>query len=80
MKFQSFQGYLPASSVRTHGELQEALAMGAGLERRRAIAEIKRVFKNRLLKYKDNDGDIMFFNESDAVAIYDDSPRQDGRE
>ena len=47
---QSFQGYLPASNVRMHDDLQEALAMGAGLERRRAIAAIKSEFKNRLLK------------------------------
>ena len=45
---QEFKGYLPASNVRMYDDLQEALAMGAGLERRRAIAEIKREFKNRL--------------------------------
>jgi len=77
---QGFKGYLPASNVRMHDDLQEALAMGAGLERRRAIAEIKREFKKRLLKYRDEEGDIVLFYESDAVAVYDDSPREDGRE
>ena len=77
---QGFKGYLPASNVRMHDDLQEALAMGAGLERRRAIAAIKSEFKKRLLKYRDEEGDIVLFYESDAVAVYDDSPREDGRE
>ena len=39
---QGFKGYLSATNVRMHDDLTEALAMGAGLERRRAIAEIQR--------------------------------------
>ena len=53
---------------------------GAGLERRQAIAATKRDFKQRLEKYRDEDGDIVLFYESNAEAVYDDSPRDDGRE
>ena len=79
-KEQGFKGYLPATNVRMHDDLKEALAMGAGLDRRRAIEAIKRDFKGRLEKYRDDEGDIVLFYESDAIAVYDDSPREDGRE
>jgi len=72
---QGFKGYLPATNVRMHGDLKEALSMGAGLDRQRAIDAIKQSFKNRLEKYRDDDGSIVLFYESDAVATYDESPR-----
>ena len=55
-KEQGFKGYLPATNVRMHDDLKEALAMGAGLDRRRAIEAIKRDFKGRLEKYRDDEG------------------------
>ena len=45
---QSFKGYLPATNVHMNSELQEALAMAAGLERRQAIATIKKTFKEQV--------------------------------
>ena len=77
---QSFKGYLPASNVRMHSELKQALALGAGLERRQAITAIKNDVKQRLEKYREDDGDIVLFYESDVVAVYDDSPSQSAYE
>ncbi len=58
---QGFKGYLPASNVRMNDDLKEALAMGAGMERRQAIVAIKNDFKRRMAKYRDDDGDIVLF-------------------
>ena len=48
--------------------------MGAGLDRREAIDEIKADFIRRLEKYREDDNSIVLFYESDAVATLDDSP------
>ena len=77
---QSFKGYLPATNIRMHKELTAALGMGRGMERNQAIAAIKREFKNQLEQYRDEDGNIVLFYESDSIAVYDDSPREDDRE
>ena len=77
---QSFKGYLPATNIRMHKELTAALGMGRGMERNQAIAAIKREFKNQLEQYRDEDGNIVLFYESDSIAVYEDSPREDDRE
>ena len=77
---QNFKGYLPATNIRMHKDLTAALGMGRGMERNQAIAAIKREFKNQLEQYRDEEGDIVLFYESDSIAVYDDSPREDGRE
>ena len=83
-----FKGYLPASNVRWLGdstsnmnkELKAALGGAGGMDRAEAINMIKINLLAAMRKYKEDDGDIVLFYESDAVATYDESPREGGRE
>ena len=68
-----FLGYLPATNTLQGDKLEDALKMGIGLQRDQAIARIKEAFIQILTKYREDDGAIILFYESDAVAVFDEN-------